>query len=250
MEDRELIRTLTIPMYVRDFMKSEHMNPKYFEKGKNNKLPAQYRDNARLKADGVYEPNSKYGWREFPVIRKKIKCNVDFLVDLSTGERVIMNPEKVGKPSVQNINGQDFYSGKLFRGQKDKLLGTIKDQFRQFMAVIPKIDRFPLQIEVELYDTIVDNDFSKGQAWDVLNRWYPYAKCVEDVLKKGKDKKAAGLGIIPEDDRLFITKPPAVIFCPVETSNQRKLVINIYVDRRPIILNNPIYQKEHGSKLG
>ena len=233
-------------MYRRDFVQSEEMRPKYYEKG-NKKLPSQYCDKRRLKADGVRDPDGiNYGWREFPVIRKKVKRMVDFLIDLKTGERVVLNPDKVGKQSTKNINGQDFYSGKLFRGQKDKMLGAIKDQLRQYVMSCPKIERFPLQIEVELHDTIIDNDFSNGQRWDIGNRWFPYAKCFEDVLKKGR----GGCGVIPDDDRLYITKPPSVIFVPVETTQQRKLVFYLYVDRRPCILNNPIYQKEHGNKLG
>lgn len=244
--NRELIMTITVPMYRRDFVQSEEMRPKYIEKGRK-KLPMQYCNSTRAKADGVRDADGiKYGWREFPVIRKKVKRMVDFLVDLQTGDRVIINTAQVGKQSTKNINGQDFYSGKLFRGQKDKMLGAIKDQLRQYIMSMPKIERFPLQIEVELHDTIIDTDFSKGQRWDVGNRWFPYAKCFEDVLKSGR----GGCGIIPDDDRLYITKPPAAEFYPVETTQERKLVFKLYVDQRPEILNNKIYQQEHANKLG
>lgn len=246
MEERELIMTITIPMYRRDFVQSDEMRPKYFEKGRK-KLPMQYCNKARVQADGVRDADGvNYGWREFPVIRKKVKRMVDFLVDLKTGDRVIINPDQVGKQSTKNINGQDFYSGKLFRGQKDKLLGAVKDQLRQYIMPIPEITRFPIQIEAELYDCIVDTAFSKGQRWDIGNRWFPYAKCFEDVLKKGK----GGCGKIPDDNILYITKAPSAVFCPVETTQERKLVFKLYVDQRLEILNNPIYQQEHGSKLG
>lgn len=244
---RELIHTITIPMYRRDYVQSEQIRPKYFERGRKNKLPMMYCNVARYKADGVREPDGiVYRWREFPVIRKNIKCMLEFLIHTETNERVIMNTDQVGVRRTATINGQKFYSGTLFRGQKDKMLGSIKDQLRLYIMTIPKINRFPLQIEVELYDTIVDIQFSNGQKWDVGNRWFPYAKCFEDVLKTGK----GGCGIIPDDDRLHITKPPAVLFYPVETSQERKLVFNLYVDQRPIILNNELYKKEHGNKLG
>lgn len=246
MEERELIRTLTVPMYRRDYTMSEAAREKYFEKGKKHKLPMMYCDKVRYKAEKLREPdNIDYIWREFAVVRNKVKCMVDFLVHKSTGERVIFNSDRVGKPTIQNINGQAFYSGKLFRGQKDKMLGSIKDQLRHYIMSLPKIERFPLMIEVELYDTI-DDSFSNGQKWDVGNRWYPYGKCFEDVLGSSR----GGCRIIPDDNRLFITKPPAVIFCPVETTNERKLVFNLYVDRREIILNNKRYQDEHKEKLG
>jgi hypothetical protein len=179
----------------------------------------------------------RYGWKQFPVTRQKVKRMIDFMVDLQTGERVIANPNHVGKPRVQNVNGQDLYSGNISKAARNKLMNVIKDQMRQFAMTCPPLKKYPILMEVEVWDVPIDEQFSKKQDFDLGNRIFPYNKAFEDVLK-GSD-----CGIITDDSIWYLTGPPAPLFCPIDNTEDRKLVYKIYLDRRKLILDNPHYQE-------
>lgn len=239
---RELIAEITVPLYVRRYRKSDNIRAKYYEKGRK-KLPLMYCDKHLEASQGVRDADGvRYIWKEFPCIRKQVKRKIDFLFDTQTNSRVVINPNQVGKSKDANINGQGIYYSTIVKHERDKMFGAIKDQLRQYVLSQNKITRFPLIIEVGLFDVIEDTEYSNGQRWDVGNRMLCYAKTFEDVLQD--------CGVIPDDDRLHITGPPAAIFCPIDNPAERKLVYRVYVDQRPRILNNPIYQKTHGKQLG
>lgn len=231
-----LIASITIPNYRRDFKLSDEARPTFYEKGKK-KIPYQFCDKALYRTQGIRDPNNTtHIWREYPVIRQRVKKMVDFLVDVSTNERVIANAKKVGKARFKTINGQDLYSGNISKHARNKMMGAIKDQFRNYTMVLGSIaiEKLPIRIEVLVYDTVKDVLFKNGR-WDLGNRMFPYNKAFEDLLTENK--------VIPDDEVSYLTGPPNSLFCPVDTSEQRKLVYNIYSDRREEIVNNPYYKE-------
>jgi hypothetical protein len=237
------IAVVTIPRYMRSYKASEKAAPKYYEKG-GKKLPVPFCDKLLWKSQGILEPDGvKYKWKSFPVVRQKVKKMVDFLVYADTEERVISNPKKVGLPRYQNVNGQDIYNGNISKAARNNLIMKIKDQFRQFVMTCPGIKKYPLIMEVEVWDAPIDDTFSKKQDWDLGNRIFPYNKAFEDVLKK------ADCGIIEDDSIWYITGPPAPIFCPISNPDERKLVYKFYIDRRRLIIDNPHYQEVLKEKL-
>jgi len=232
-----LIAEITIPNYIRTYEASKAQQVKYYEKGRK-KLPYALCDKSLFKLQGIREPDGiNYAWRSFPVIRRKVKRMIDFLIDVKTDERVIANTKKAGKPRIEIINGQDIYSGVKGRFSKNNLMNAIKDQYRHFIMTIPKIaiNQFPIRFEVELWDTIEDLEYSKGQKWDLDNRIFPYNKAFCDILTE--------LKIIPDDAISYITGPPSALFCPVKTKEERKLIFKIYSDRRDVIVNNSFYKQ-------
>jgi len=231
MKNKELLVELTIPLYIRQYVKSKSTAAKYYQRDKKKLvIPNKYIKNKHL-----------YAWAKFPTTYKGLKGYKEFLVEKASGKRIIANEHRVGKENLRNINGQAIYNGQIQEHDRNNMIGQIKDSFRQHIQAIKPITRFPLYIKVLLYDTIIDEDFSNGQDWDVDNRFFPYGKAFSDELKKQ--------GKIPDDNRYYITTPPHVIFVPVPDIEDRKLVIRIYKDNRSIIINNYLYIRKHGDNL-
>jgi hypothetical protein len=236
LEQFKPVAVITIPRYMREYKAADSIMVKYYEKGVGKKLPHQYCDKVRFKMERIREPdNINYFWKDFPVVRQKVKKMVDFLVD-KNGVRVIANTDQVGKARVNNINGQAIYNGFISKQQRNKMMNSIKDQFRQFAMTCPQLNKYPLLMEVEVHDVPVDKVFSNGQDWDLGNRIFPYNKAFEDVLK-GSD-----CNIIEDDSIWYITGPAAPLFVPIEKTEDRKLVYKFYLDRRKVVLDNPFYQ--------
>lgn len=241
MNEQELLIEITIPNYRRTYLKSNAMRAKYYEKG-NKKLPMKFCDENLYKTQGIREPNgTTYKWKAFPVVRRKVKRFTDYLVDAITEERVIANPEYVGKPNVANINGQAIYNQAISKHDRNNMIGQIKDQFRQYFMNIKPITRFPLIIDVDVYDVLTDNTYANGQRWDMGNRFFPYQKAIEDAL--------TDCGIIPDDNTAYVMAPPRPLFFPIYDENQRKMVVKIYKDNRSIVLDHPQYQDIHKESL-
>jgi hypothetical protein len=238
------IASVTIPRYLRSYKSSEAAIAKYYEKGTGKKVPYQYCDKVLFRTQGIREPDGvNYRWKAFPCVRQKTKKMIDFLVDAKTEERIIANPKKVGKPRYQVVNGQDIYNGNISKAARNKLITVIKDQFRQFAMTCPRMTKYPLIMEVEVWDTPIDTTYNSKQDWDLGNRIFPYNKGFEDVLKKGD------CGVIIDDSVFYLTGPPAPLFCPITNSDERKLVYKFYLDRRAIVLNHPDYQERLKDKL-
>lgn len=226
--NKELIVEFTIPLYIRQYIKSNSIRAKYYVKGGKRKIPDKY-----LKDDS-------YGFRFFPVVNKGKKTEKLFLVDVKTEKRVIANKHLVGEQNIKNINGQDIYNGLVQSHDRNNLIGQIKKNIRPYIIPLPVIASYPIRIDVFFFDTIGDEEYSQGQDWDLDNRSFPYCKALADELKKQ--------GKIVDDNRYYITEPPHGIFVPVDDTQDRKLVVRIYKDTRTVILNNYLYKKKHGWK--
>jgi hypothetical protein len=241
MENKEFLFDIVIPKYIRIYTKSNNVRAKYFIKGKKS-LPLMFCNKRKYDLEGVREPNNtEYGWQPFPVVRQGRKSYVDFLINIDTGERVISNPKDVGKVKMANINGQGIYNGNIAQHERNNMIGAIKDYLRPHIKNLKPIDRFPIRIDCYMFDVIHDTIYSKGQAWDVENRFFPYGKSFHDLLTECK--------IIPDDQRLYITEPAHPIFVPIEDPNQSKLLFRVSKDNRMVILNDPDYQNHHKEKL-
>lgn len=228
MENKELLVELTIPLYIRQYVKSKNIRAKYYQRG--DKIPIKFTKETYL-----------YAWKHFNVIEKGKKASREFLVNKKTQEKIIANPHLVGTEKKVNINGQGIYNGNIQQHDRNNMIGQIKDSFRKEIQSLSSITRFPIRIDVYLFDTIIDDHFSNGQDWDLDNRFFPYGKAFADELKRQ--------GKIPEDNRYYITEPPHVIFVPVPDIEDRKFIIRIFKDNRPCIINDYLYIKHHGNNL-
>ena len=148
------------------------------------------------------------------------------------GNPVIANPRVVGTPRLKKINGQDFYKGTDSHHIRSKVVSELKGFFKKFLKDIDPVTVFPVQIKLELHDVIgVGN-------WDLDNLWI-YNKCMQDAL--------VDVGIIPEDNVMYITGAAAPEFYPVDTPEERKLIFKIYKDEREVIKDNLKYNELHSS---
>lgn len=228
-----LLRELVIPKYIRRVRLSDARRAEYYELGKK-----------KIKAK-KYQDTSKYGFRPFKVIRNGKLTEVYFLTNLATGDRVLKNPLSAGTPKDKLINGQDIYNQTIIEQTRNKILQEIKKSFTPYVNTLEPIDIFdlPVRIEVELHDTILEEGSS--QLWDVDNRFYMYGKAFQDVLTGNKLKGVARNKIIlPDDNNLIVSKPPAPLFIPVSSSEERKLVFKIYKEEDPRIINSILYKAE------
>jgi len=248
----ELLHEIEIPKYIRTYTKSKSMRPSYFEKGKK-KLPLVYCNIQLYENQGVREPDGiNYYWDKFKAIKQGNKTTKEYLVEAKTGQRVLFNAKNVGKAKIANINGQGILSGNIRSFEKDKMLGEIKDYVRPFVANVPPIQRFPLRLILRVYDTRVDTYFSGGQRWDLENRFIPYAKAIHDLIAEDDVDRNGNIirhRLIPDDNVDYITGPMQPLFYPIENPEERKLVLAIFKDNRPEILNDLEYQFIHKEKL-
>jgi hypothetical protein len=228
METKELICEVTVPLYLREYIKSKNIRAKYYHR--ESKIPTKF-----------FKEMQTYSWKEFTVIEKGKKIKKEYLVYTATGEKVISNPHLVGTEKKININGQGIYNGNIQRHDRNNMIGQIKDSFRKEIQSLEPIKRFPIRIDIYLFDTVIDDYFSNGQDWDLDNRFFPYGKAFADELKKQ--------GKIPDDNRYYITEPPHAIFVPVPDTEDRKFIVRIFKDNRPCIINDHLYQKYHGDRI-
>lgn len=137
----------------------------------------------------------------------------------SDGTPIVRNARSAGTPRMKKINGQDFYAGSTRPVIRVKIVNAIKDSFRPYLHNVYKIpaDKYPIQISCAMYDV-------PGKAdWDLDNKWI-YLKVFQDLLVQMK--------IIPDDNIKYVSKAASMEFCPVETTEERKLVFTITSDDR------------------
>ncbi len=240
---------VTINNYVRTYVISNKVRPKYFEKGTSKKIPLKYCNKSIYKKTGVRMPAAPYVWKDFKVTRKKVRVTKEFLYNLETGERVISNIKNVGKQKFSIINGQKLHQLTMADYERSKIIKAIKAQMIPEVAKLEPIkpDQLPVRIQFILCDTYHDTIANGDPDWDLDNRGLMYAKTFCDVLsgcKENVDGKVIPTTkvIIPDDHRGYITQAPAPVYWPVDKPEKRKLVFKITTDTRDIIKNSPHYQ--------
>ncbi len=147
-------------------------------------------------------------FNEYVVLSNKRRTKKD-----SSGK--ILNPKSAGTPRLWKINGQDLYSGNMHPMMRKKAAGWAHSYLRPYLKSIPKITLLEgqfLSIQLTIYDVIVKAN------WDVSNKW-PWIKWFEDTLVE--------LGKIPDDCILYVRDSGRIIFHPVNTPEEKKLVFNI-----------------------
>lgn len=133
-----------------------------------------------------------------------------------TMQRVVANTKTVGKPGTIPINAQVFYVGKPF--QRMIIKNFVQEYLDPFVAQMPVID-YPLYMESEIHAMY------QHRLPDMNNIGYVWDKILTDVMVKH--------GKIVDDSPLYLTKPgSAPLYCPVETEEERKIVIRFYKDLR------------------
>ena len=179
---------IEIPGYITHVELSKSRRKKYFTP--EDKLPIKYKT------------------ERFGFVKGK-------LVDLETKQVVVKNPKVAGTPKMKKINGQDFYSGNVIPQVRAKMIAEMKKFFTEHFEGIPAIpmDEFPVEMEIEIHYAM------KNDLFDVDNLGWVYTKVIQDVLKD--------TGIIPDDDVRYIRKSGGCQFVPVDSEDDRKIVIKI-----------------------
>lgn len=257
---------IEIPKYIREIEVSKKRREIYWSwtpngiVAKNKKLSDKYVKDTRAVIDNYGKVLPEHLKDDYALVNVKgsivqgYSLNPEFhlsegykvlLADKKTYQPIVANPNVAGKPNILQIKGQDMYNGKVREHAKGTIMKAIQNSFRPYVKLIPPITFYPLKITMELYDTVKNiYDRSKdplGGRWDVDNRAYPYLKAFPDVLYQE--------GIIKDDDRLHITCPPATEFCPIDNTEDRKLVFIIEQDTRPIIMNKQEYDPRFQVKV-
>lgn len=216
----ELLRTVEIPQYIRKVKLSNSRNPTYYTlvSGKKCKLPKKYQTLRYKFLPWNYGVGAKV-----------------HLIDTQTGLRVVKNSKSVGTARWKIINGQDIYNQTIIQQTRNNMLQAIKASFVPYIDAlepIPLAD-LPIRIEAEVHYPYRG---STGQLWDADNHFYMYQKAFQDVLTGHVNRCKV---IIPDDNVLFVSKPPSPLHIPVEDYEDRKLVFKIYKENDPRILNFP-----------
>jgi hypothetical protein len=94
----------------------------------------------------------------------------------------------------------------------------VQEYLDPFVAQMPVID-YPLYMESEIHAMY------QHRLPDMNNIGYVWDKILTDVMVKH--------GKIVDDSPLYLTRPgSAPLYCPVETEEERKIVIRFYKDLR------------------
>lgn len=212
------MQEVVIEGYIREVRLSEKRREKYYELGKKSPLAAKYHD------------PTKFEYRDYK--GKK------FLFNKKTNERVVANAKSAGTPRDWTINGQSIYNGQISEHTRAKVFTVIKDSFVDAVNTLKPITKFPIRIEMEIHDIVT----SHSNLFDVDNRAMPYIKAFQDCLtgygQAGTNKCKV---IIPDDNVLYVTGPPAPKFIPISDPTKRKLVFRLLEEDDERILNNKEY---------
>ena len=153
-----------------------------------------------------------------------------FLIDPKTGERVVKNKRSAGTPRYLKLAGNWFVSNQSEHVRR-KAVHELKKYYAKELSSfgIPpfKADDYPLRVTWEVHCPIGKAD------WDLDNLWF-YWKYFCDTLRK--------LGVIEDDTIRYVTSPPAPVFIPVETEEERKFVFQFFFDDRDEIHTNEFWR--------
>lgn len=281
-KDFKLITKIEIPRYIRQIRLSDKQNPIYYEydinfgrfkvRGNRKIRKSFVRSMDRLLQDGgdltlynfnfdkykvgifingklrgelIYNPGKSNNIEhKYYKITSSLKQRIRYIVcDRENNTKIIANIKSVGKPKIQTIRGQDIYSGGAgFEFIRATIVSKLKEFYEPYIKFLPEIKSFPIYIFYEVIDT-VRNDLDNhkdgvGTRWDVGNRVFPYMKSFSDCLEDN--------GIIPDDERLYVTGDGSIFTpLPEHTPDKAKLIVYIYQDKRKEIITNQFYKEKH-----
>jgi len=235
---------IIIPNYIRQVKLSEKQRAIYYKYDKDThtvscskKILLKYLKSSTL---NLIDNRKRINFEYFNTglsIDKVGKHDVVFDMD---DKPIIANTTKVGKPRYEIISGQSIYSSNTQQFQRLKVMEAIKYSFLPYIKDIAAFDAelYPIRVKLYIYDT-VKNMFDKtkdpdkpGIRWDLNNRAYPYSKAILDILTTGMIGSNCVIPNPPliDDDRLHVTEDGGAIFCPIDNTEDRKLVFILFKD--------------------
>ena len=139
---------MEIPNYIREVELSKKRRPIYYKEGTS--IPKKYSNKENYDFSGGY------------------------LINKSTGEKVVKNANVYNKPRYKKIQGQDIWRGVNFH-LRSKISKEMKKYFYEHFRGIPKIVKYPIGIRIDFYDNVEEGE-------DLDNMIYFYRKCIHDAL--------------------------------------------------------------------
>lgn len=133
------------------------------------------------------------------------------LIVVETGESKLANPKVVGQPRYWVVNFQDIWNQNITKQARAMRVDKLKAILRPYIVGIRPIKVFPLEININLYDTSMNVDIS--------NKGVVYIKVIEDLL--------VGEGVIPDDTVEYINCSGRVKYIQVEKESERRLELVI-----------------------
>jgi len=236
-----MIQFITIPKYITKVQTSPEIQPIYYSKYDSKGISKTWTydndddSNNRDLGDEKYDPireNFSGPPYELPAPKTKIlkllKGNLEwnkqgYLADKESGERLIANSRRAGKPSYDPISGNRIISANS-TGRQAKYKNAIKDFYRPFIKdQLEPIDRdlFPVRLEMYMH-TVVNRN---GNLFDLSNLWF-YRKYFEDVLFEVDPP------IIPDDNVKFITDHRGPTLIPIDDWEDREIKFEFHQDNR------------------
>lgn len=184
-----------IPKWQNYFEKSKKANPKYWLWKDRDKLPKKHKTNLNRS----------------PILKgSKLYCQD------SEGNLFIKNTNKVGKPNLWILNGQDLYNASL----NWRLRKNVAEYFHKYFALYITRQLNPifipegkhLSISCDIYE------IKRGNMPDASNMWL-LEKFFEDALQE--------CGIIKDDGPDIVEESGRKRYHWVQTPEERKLVFTI-----------------------
>lgn len=142
---------------------------------------------------------------------------------------VAKNSKTVGTPRYLGISGNTIMR-QMEEHVRMKIVNQVKASFKPYLRDLPRPLPTPLMMHIELYAPLGYGN------WDLDNLWI-YHKCMQDLLQDE--------GYLPDDTVQFITGASGILYTPVKSEEERKMVFIFQKDNRPEILEHNQYsQKE------
>lgn len=196
---------IIIPEFVQEIKLSNSAAEKYYKWGEP--VPDKF-----FQSSTSTKLKPEFGWSAKKLYHKK------------TGKYIVKNSATAGKPRYKTIAGNDIWA-KVHERVRMNIVDTIKKDFRPHLP--QELDlKFPISMEAEIHTT------PKFCNWDVGNLWV-YDKVFEDLLQD--------VGLIPNDNVLYICKSPGLKFIPIINENQRMLKFTLTEETDPRIINHVMY---------
>ena len=192
--------TIVISNFEENVKLTEKRRVQYYPHGSKKKIPKKYRN------------RDEFAYLLFGATKKK--KGTYFLIDKSTGERVISNPIAKDKPRYWKINGQALYSGTMHHRQRATVAIKVHEYLSKYIKDLPVITTAPgemLTVRAIIYDIYPQNI---ATVWDCSNKW-PWIKWFEDTLVEH--------GKIEDDSIDFVRSSGTISFVEITDLAERKL---------------------------
>lgn len=187
------IRVITIPQYPDKVMVAKARRPVLYVKAGSG-----VRGKSNVPSSFLTSPH--YEFNEDGV-----------LMDLRTGMPKLANPKTAGTPRYWVVNFQDIWNQNITKQDRAMKVDKLKDVLRPYVKKMTPIKKFPIEINIILYDISMPVDIS--------NKGVVYTKVIEDLL--------VSEGKIPDDSVYYVNCSGSCRFVSVNEFGDRKMEIRI-----------------------